>query len=246
MVNDALRRALAERRMTTGDLAEKLGTDPKTVARWVAEEGRTPHPRHRWAVADVLEVDEVALWPQAVRSALKTGPDREVRAVYPTRFAIPTALYHRLLADATREVVLCAYSYYGLWNRVPDLSETLRAKAEAGCRVRVTVGDPDSPMTRRLEEVDPEPLAWASAIEFSRRALEPLADVVEVRQTDLTWGRSVYRFDGEAVVCLYVVPLPEASYPYLHLQRRQDNGIFDAMAVRHVEALWEAARPVWE
>jgi hypothetical protein len=31
----------------------------------------------------------------------------------------------------------------------------------------------------------------------------------------------------------------------LHLRRRQDGGIFDQVAVRHVEALWEDAVPVW-
>jgi len=246
VANDVLRRALSEAKLTERQLAERVGADPATVSRWVADEHRVPQQRLRWRVAEQLGCDEVALWPAAARAALKLGPDKEIRAVFPTRFAIPTSLYRQVLADATREIALCAYSYYGLWNRVPDLSEILRGKAEAGCRVRVTVGDPDSPMTRRLEEVDPEPLAWASAIEFSRRTLEPLADVVEVRRTDLTWGRSVYRFDDEAMVCLHVVPLPEASYPYLHLQRRQNDGIFDQVAVRHVEALWEAAGPVWE
>jgi hypothetical protein len=85
-----------------------------------------------------------------------------------------------MVAGAHREIALRAYSYYGLWTRLPELSEPLRAKAESGCRVRVTIGDPDSPMTRRLEEVDPEPLTRASAIEFSRQKLAPLVEVVEV------------------------------------------------------------------
>ncbi len=54
---------------------------------------------------------------------------------------------------------------------------------------------------------------------------------------------------GTFKVCVYVVTseVPvEASYPYLHLARRQDGGIFDQLAVRHVEGVWEAARPVWE
>jgi hypothetical protein len=248
--NDVLRRALADAKLTPAGLASKLSVDPETVQRWVADEGRTPQPRHRWAVADALGVDEMTLWPNAARAALKTGPDREVQAVYPTRAAIPTELYHRMVAGARREIALCAYSYYGLWMRIPDLSELLRAKSEAGCRVRVTIGDPDSPVTRRIEEVDPEPLSWTRAIEFSRQKLEALRDTaIEVRQTDLAWGRSVYRFDDEAMVCLYVVvtePPVEASYPYLHLRRRQSAGIFDALAVRHVEGVWEAARPVWE
>ena len=51
-MNDALRHALAEARLREIDVATALGVDPKTVQRWLA--GRVPHPRHRWAVADLL------------------------------------------------------------------------------------------------------------------------------------------------------------------------------------------------
>jgi len=245
--NEVLRRALSEAKLTERELAEKVGVAPETVSRWISED-RLPHRRLRWAAAEVLGVDEVELWPRAARAAIKTGPDREIMAVYPSRFTIPTALYRRLLDHAGREITLCAYSYYGLWNRLPDLSAILRSKAESGVKVRIILGEVDSPITRRLEEFDPEPLTWTAAIESSRRTLEPLHDVIEIRQTDLAWGKSVYRFDNEAMVCLYVitsqVPV-EASYPYLHLVRRQDGGIFDALAHRHTEGVWEAAVPVW-
>src|SRR5436309_8240621 len=87
--NDVLRRALADAKMTERQLAERIGADPATVSRWVSDPTRTPQPRLRYAVADLLKVDEVSLWPNAVRTAVKTGPDREVLAVYPTRSAMP-------------------------------------------------------------------------------------------------------------------------------------------------------------
>lgn len=52
MSNDRLRTAMAKARVTAERLAEAAGVDTKSVRRWL--NGTTPHPRHRWAVADVL------------------------------------------------------------------------------------------------------------------------------------------------------------------------------------------------
>lgn len=244
-VNKMLNRAMADVGMTTQDLAEKVGSDPRTVERWRADSTRTPQPRLRAAAADILGMDETMLWPNAARNAIKTGPDREVVAVYPTRFSIPTDVYRRMFTAARTEIALCATSYYGLFNRLPDLSDILRDRAEAGCRVRVIVGDPTSPVIQRANDIrhQHEPMSWADTIGYTLTRLEPLRDVVEVRQTDMAWGRSVYRLDGDAMVCLYVAG-PETTFPYLHLRRRQVDGIFDQLAVRHVDGVWEAAQPL--
>jgi len=74
--------------------------------------------------------------------------------------------------------------------------------------------------------------------------LEPLADVVEVRRVTLACGRSVYRGDGDAVAHWWLHGQMGIDFPAMHLCRRMTGGILDQMAVRHVEALWESARPV--
>ena len=43
-------------------LVAATGVDPKTGQRWIA--GRTPYPRHRRAIADLLGENEGYLWPQ--------------------------------------------------------------------------------------------------------------------------------------------------------------------------------------
>ena len=53
-MNQALRAALADTGETVESLAEQVGVDPKTVARWV-NPGRLPHPRHRAAAAAALD-----------------------------------------------------------------------------------------------------------------------------------------------------------------------------------------------
>jgi hypothetical protein len=246
VVNDALRHAMAARGMSARVLAEAVDRDPKSVGRWVAGDV-TPHPSTRWAVADVLEEDEMALWPSAVRSAVKSGADREVHEAFPTHSAVPRTVWHKLISDAKREIVFCDVVSYWYWYEVPDLTRILREKAQAGCRVRVTVGDPADPDVRADEVATDIPLTLSSRIEQTLHLLTPLRDVVEVRRVPLAaaGGRSVYRGDDQAVAHWWLHGQMGIDFPALHLRRRQAGGLFDQMAVRHVDALWQAAVPVW-
>ena len=65
-MNDALRVAMAEVGETAESLAEQVGVDPKTAARWLSP-GRIPQPRHRTAVAEALGRDVGELWPDVLR-----------------------------------------------------------------------------------------------------------------------------------------------------------------------------------
>ena len=60
-MNETLRRALFRARLSEEDVASRLAVDPKTVRRWI--EGRVPYPRHRWALAAMLQSNERDLWP---------------------------------------------------------------------------------------------------------------------------------------------------------------------------------------
>jgi transcriptional regulator with XRE-family HTH domain len=62
-VNEPLRRALLRARLREDDVAAHLGVDPKTVRRWL--NGRTPYPHNRAAIAELADVDEAELWPDA-------------------------------------------------------------------------------------------------------------------------------------------------------------------------------------
>ncbi|MFC7550618.1 Scr1 family TA system antitoxin-like transcriptional regulator [Plantactinospora sp. GCM10030261] len=65
-MNAVLRAALADAGQTAESLAERVGVDPKTVARWVTP-GRIPHARHRFAAAEALGRDVEDLWPDVLR-----------------------------------------------------------------------------------------------------------------------------------------------------------------------------------
>jgi transcriptional regulator with XRE-family HTH domain len=64
--NRAVQTAMVAAGQTADSLAERIGVDPKTVARWVSQ-GRIPQTRYRAQVAQLLDRDEEELWPDAGR-----------------------------------------------------------------------------------------------------------------------------------------------------------------------------------
>ena len=46
MANERLRQAILSSGLSIDDLADQVGTDVKTVERWITQ-GRVPHPRNR-------------------------------------------------------------------------------------------------------------------------------------------------------------------------------------------------------
>ncbi|HEV2372368.1 MAG TPA: DUF5919 domain-containing protein [Streptosporangiaceae bacterium] len=247
MANVALRQAMSDAKMSAQALARRVGVDEKTVTRWVAQDGRTPHPRHRWATSEALGVDEAVLWPEAVRAAVKTGPDREIAAVYPHRSACPASLWRKLITTATREVTLAGYTNYFLWIEQPNLAAALRRKAGQGCRVRFLVGDPDSEVTRRREEIEATSLTVSTRIAVTMEQLERLrgTEGIEARFSDRHIALSVFTFDHDMIVTPHLSSLLGHDSPAFHLRRHQDDGVFDRFA-GHVQALWDGGRDVWE
>ena len=228
--------------MTERQLAETIGADPLTITRWISED-RLPHSRLRWAAAEVLGCDEVELWPRAARTMVKTGPDREIYAVYLSHDdALPS--WRQIIVSATEEIAVSAFDFYFLWRLIPGLSEILRAKVANGCRVRFILGDRAAPIIAADEEATGASVTLGSRIDQTRQFLEPLRDVVQIRESALGFGRSVYRGDSDALLVTWPHGISDGSYPVQHMRRRQDGGLFDQMAVKHVDALWQAAVPV--
>lgn len=246
MPNEALREAMVKAMLTDQELADRCGVDIKTVGRWVAQDGRIPHPRHRYAAAEALGADQEMLWPDGIRRNIKTGPDREIVAVYPYRSACPKSVWRSLFAGATRDITLAGYTNYFLWLEIPNLRGLLRRKAENGCRVRFLIGDPDSEVTRHREELEQVPLTVSTRI---RITLDELAKLngggagAETRYSDDHIAMSVFVFDDQMLVSTHLAHLVGHDSPVFHIQRCQEGGLYDRYAY-HVAELWKAARPV--
>ncbi|MFF7407823.1 hypothetical protein [Streptomyces lydicus] len=176
---------------------------------------------------------------------MKTGHDREIIAAYPFRSAAPTSLWASLIDGASQTLVFAGYTNYFLWQQHPRLGARLAAKAEHGTRVRFLVGDPDSEVTTKREEVEGVPLTVSTRIKITLDALSKMGphDGVEARFSDQHIALSVFMFDDQMLVTPHIASLLGDESPMLHLRRLEDDGLYDRFA-SHVAALWEGGRPV--
>lgn len=247
MANEALRRAMADAKVGDRQLAEACKVDIKTVGRWLADPGRFPHPRGRWAAAALLGVDETLLWPDAVKMNVKTGANREIRDVWPYRSMMPHNLWRLLIAGEKDDILLAGWTCYFLWLEVHGLPELLRKRAYGGCRIRFLIGSPDDPATAEREAVENTALTLTVRLKVTLDALQGLRDVpeIEARYADRRlMGQSVFRFGSDAIVTPHLAETIGADAPTLWLQRKQDDGMFDRFVRDHAEILWQSGRPI--
>ncbi|MGX8905877.1 DUF5919 domain-containing protein [Streptomyces netropsis] len=246
-MNEALRRAMADARLTDHQLAERCGVDIKTVGRWITQAGRVPRARHRWAACEALGEDEAVLWPETARKAVKLGPDREIVSVYPYRSGCPASLWRSLITNATEDLTFAGYTNYFLWLEQARFGTALRRKAAQGCRIRFLVGDPDSDLTRARERDEAVPLTLSTRIRVTLAELEKIKAQpgIEARFSGGHAHLSVFRFDDDMIVTPLLTHRVGHDAPTLHLRRRQNDGLFDRFA-SHVVELWESGSPVWQ
>ena len=239
-MNDALRRALTNARLRETDVATALGVDPKTVQRWIA--GRVPHPRHRWAVADLLHVDEHELWRDPNHPDAKVS--HEVRVSYPHRSAVPRDEWHQLFESAEREIGILVYAGLFLAEDV-GIIRLLADKARAGLPVRLLVADPDSPRIAERGSEEGIGAAVAARVHNALALFRPLLETsgVQIRQHDTVLYNSIFRADDEMLVNLQVHGIAAAYAPVLHLRRAEPAGMFTTY-VDCFERVWVDATPV--
>ncbi|MFD1932994.1 XRE family transcriptional regulator [Nonomuraea mangrovi] len=239
-MNHHLRYALANARLHPTDLAARLAVDPKTVERWL--QGRVPYPRHRWAVADVLQVDEADLWPEV--AGYRRTIASEVQAVYPHRHAVPQAAWRQHFTNAAREIDILTYSGLFLAEDTAIML-AIAQRARSGVKVRVLLGDPDSPevATRGVDEhIGPD--VMAARIRNALTLYQPLRDApgVEVRLHSTVLYNSIYRADDQLLVNTHAYGIPAAQAPVTHLQTGHENGPA-GIYLSSFERVWANARP---
>ncbi|MEV0689836.1 DUF5919 domain-containing protein [Streptomyces sp. NPDC050388] len=189
------------------------------------------------------------LWPKLVQERVKTGNDRELVHSYPYRSACPSTVWTELVESATDELFFAGYTNYFFWTQVPHFTETLRRKAESGCRVRFLLGDPAGEVTRQREEIEDVALSVSTRIRVTLEHLErlgPLGNVEARFSVPLDAinhvSLSVFRFDSEALVTPHLARLVGHDSPLLHLRKHGDGGMFDRFT-EHAEELWSRALP---
>ena len=179
MPNERLRAALLEHGITPAAIGSELGVDQKTVERWIA--GRLPYRRHRYALATRLGVDETYLWPDALsRDVVGAASEAEILAVYPHRWEAPRDAWHKLFSAAEQEIAILVYAGLFLAEDA-GVQKLLADKARAGVRIRVLLGDPDSPQVAERGADEGIDEAVAAKIRNVIILYRPLRDIARHR-----------------------------------------------------------------
>lgn len=243
MRNDRLAAAMRQAGVSQVRLAAQVGVDPKTVERWISS-GRTPHPRHRDAVAAVLERSASSLW-----DVEEAGPETlpaELVAMYPDRASVPRATWLGLLSTAEANVDVLVMSGTFFAQSQPRIAEMLTARAAAGVRVRMCFGHPDgsSVALRDREEGLGGAMAAKVRASLSYYRTLPATPGCEVRLHDSTLYNSLFRYDGDIVVNPHVYGQPASLNPAFQL-RQVPGGVLFAHYVSSFQSVWDSAT-IWD
>lgn len=221
-------------------LAEGAKVSTKSVERWLSG-AVVPYPRTRYRVAVAVGEDESYLWPEATNVASLVGA--ELVASYPGRNDVPRHLWVELLRHTERNVDLLAFAGLFLVEDHPDWTPALIARAKAGVRVRLLLGDPHGQHLVARDEEDRigtgvvAGRVAAVLTHYERNA----SGLVEIRLFDAPLYNSIYRFDDEMLVNHHAYGVLAAYTPTVHLRRI--DGRYYQTYLESFERLWATARP---
>lgn len=243
MPNERLRSTLASSQYTEEDLAEDLGRDPKSVQRWLTKD-RTPHRRTAYRAAKLLDVPASWLWPELERER-HGATQSEVVQFYPHRSEVPRVLWLDLLKAASKEITLHAYASLFLPEENPEAIAVLRRKAESGVRVRLALGDPESPEVERRGVEEQLYEAIPARVRMAIAYYRPLTQVpgVEFNLVRTTLYNSIFRFDDEMLINQHIYGVYGYLAPILHLRRVEGGNLFDTYA-QSFERVWADSYPM--
>lgn len=240
MTNERLRAAIRVAGLTTNELSERIQVDPKTVERWITN-GRSPHRANRQAVARILDRDEAHIWPGEFDPAEASA---EVVHLYTTRGKVPTSTWVYLLENAQDSIDIVAFAGSFLHDAVPGFNELLRQRAEAGVRVRLLFGDPESQAVsiRGAEEGIGGSLAERCRLTW--KYLAPLQEVegVAMRIHGCTLYTSIFRFDDDILANHHLFGAAASQSPVIHVR----NLGLASLAASHLmafESIWQLGKP---
>lgn len=245
MPNERLRSSLADSGYTERSLSEALELDPKSVQRWITR-NVTPRRNTAYRAAKLLDAPASWLWPE-LQTDSEAASASEVVSLYPHRSDTPRHLWLDLLAGAARDVWLFANASLFLPEENPDSIDLIRRKAERGVRVRIMLGDPDTPemALRGVEErlYDAIPARIRMALTY----YAPLVGVagIEFNLHRTSLYNSIFRYDDQMLINQHIYGTYGYIAPILHLRRIEGGDFFDTY-VNSFERVWETSYPIQE
>ncbi|MEV4013116.1 XRE family transcriptional regulator [Nonomuraea angiospora] len=187
-------------------------------------------------------MSEADLWPEvAGHSRLISG---EVRAVYQHRHDVPQVVWRELFASATDDIGILAYSGLFLAEDA-SIMRSMAERAREGVKVRVLLGDPDSPeVAARGTDENIGPDVMAARIRNALALYRPLYGLqgIEIRLHATVLYNSIYRADHMILVNTHAYGIPAAQAPVTHLQADENEGSA-AIYLDSFERVWTGAKP---
>lgn len=150
-----------------------------------------------------------------------------------------------LLSSAQERVDVLVYAAVFLHEAYPRLNDLLTEKAEAGCQVRVCLGDADSPNVQLRGQEEKFGHGIESRCRLALLHYRPLLGVpgVEIRTHGTTLYNSLYRVDDQVLVNAHVWGVNTYGAPVWHLRRTEGGSMFNTYA-ESFNAVWSTAQEV--
>ena len=230
MFNERLKNAMIVAHMDVDKIARITGVDPKTVQRWL--NGRVPHPRHRWKIAETLREREEVFWPTESSSITTNDQTPEIISAYAHRSDLPPSAWWQLFSQAEKQIDLLGIALLFLPEQHPHLTELLRMKASRSCKIRIALANPQSDIVRMRDEEEQRG-TLAPRISTTLYHFRDILDVegIHIRYHSTILYSSYARFDNE----MFVMPQ--------HVRCLGSQGIF-ANFSDHFEKVWETTTPL--
>jgi transcriptional regulator with XRE-family HTH domain len=245
MTNERLRAAIADASLSFQDFGQQVGVDPKTVERWITKD-RIPHRTHRMNAARILGKSDVFLWPTTESDPRTRSATRaEFVELYPSRASLPVSSWEELIDNAQEAIDLLAFAGSFLHDSIPEFAERIAARANAGVRIRLLFGDPESPAVALRGEEEGIGELMAARCRLTWNYLTPLVDGVpglEARKHGSTLYASLFRFDDTLLVNPHALGAPAGHSPILHINRIPGGRLFTHF-MESFERTWQAAKP---
>lgn len=241
MPNERLRAAILTRHFSPDDVADRVGVDVKTVERWIA--GRIPHRQTRLKLAALLGEDEPYLWPEGLGEAQRRDvANAEILEVYPHRSLVPADLWAEMFGRAKAEIGILVHAG-GFLAENANVHRILRRQAADGVRVRMLLGDPDSPEIHRRGDEEGLGEGVAYKVRNAMALFRPLLDLdgVVLRFHRSTLHNSIFMADDELLINAQIYGVSAPMTPLLHLRKVAGAQLVTTYQ-RSFEKVWSEAK----
>ena len=195
-------------------------------------------------VAAFFGVDESYIWPDALdRDQIAAASESEIIAVYAHRWAVPRDIWGHLFEQAECEIGILVYAATFMAEDA-GFKQLLTAKAKSGVRVRILLGDPDSPYVAERGQAEGIDDAIAGKVRNAIIMFRPLkaVDNIEIRLHSTPLYNSIYRADDQLLVNTHIYGMMASNAPAFHL-RKIPGGNMVASYLESFEHVWDSARP---